>query len=58
VRDAESMKVPYTVVVGGKEVESGQVTPRVRSDLPKLELETMAIDDFLAKLAEDAEARK
>jgi threonyl-tRNA synthetase len=58
VRDAESMKVPYTVVVGGKEVESGQVTPRVRSDLPKLELETMAIDDFLAKLAEDAKTRK
>jgi threonyl-tRNA synthetase len=58
VRDAEHMHVPYTVVIGGKEVESGQVTPRVRSDLPKLDQETMAIDDFLAKLAEDAKTRK
>jgi threonyl-tRNA synthetase len=58
VRDAEHMHVPYTVVIGGKEVESGQVTPRVRSDLPKVDQETMAIDDFLAKLAEDAKTRK
>jgi threonyl-tRNA synthetase len=58
VRDAEQMRVPYTVVIGGKEVESGQVTPRMRSDLPKLEEETWAVDDFLAKLSEDAKARK
>jgi threonyl-tRNA synthetase len=58
VRDAEHMKVPYTIVIGNKEVESGQVTPRVRSDLPKLDKETWAIDEFLAKLSEDAKARK
>jgi hypothetical protein len=44
--------------VGNKEIESHQLTPRVRSDLPKLEQETMAIDDFLAKLAQDAKTRK
>jgi threonyl-tRNA synthetase len=58
VRDAEHMKVPYTVVIGGKEIESGEVTPRVRSDLPKLEKETWNTDEFLAKIAEDAKARK
>jgi threonyl-tRNA synthetase len=58
IMEAEQMRIPYTVVIGGKEVESGQLTPRVRSDLPKLDQETMAIDDFLAKLAEDAKTRK
>jgi threonyl-tRNA synthetase len=58
VRDAEHMRVPYTVVIGNKEIESHQVTPRVRSDLPKLEQETMAVDDFLAKLSNDAKSRK
>jgi threonyl-tRNA synthetase len=58
IMEAEQMRIPYTVVIGGKEVESGQLTPRVRSDLPKLDQETMAIDDFLAKLANDAKTRK
>jgi threonyl-tRNA synthetase len=58
IRAAEIMKVPYTIVIGGKEVESGKVIPRVRSDLAKLDKETMAIDDFLAKLSEDAKTRK
>jgi threonyl-tRNA synthetase len=58
IRDAETMKVPYTVVIGGKEVESKQVTPRVRSDLPKLDQESSSVDDFLSKLAQDAKTRK
>jgi threonyl-tRNA synthetase len=58
VRDAEHMKVPYTIVVGGKEVESGQVSPRVRSDLPKLDKETWPADEFLAKISQDAKARR
>jgi threonyl-tRNA synthetase len=58
IRDAEHMRIPYTVVIGNKEIESHQVTPRVRSDLPKLEQETMAVDDFLAKLSNDAKSRK
>jgi threonyl-tRNA synthetase len=58
IRDAEHMKVPYTIVIGGKEVESSQVTPRVRGDLPKLDKETWAIDEFMAKLSEDAKTRK
>jgi threonyl-tRNA synthetase len=57
IRDAEVMKVPYTVVIGGKEVESKQVSPRVRSDL-KLEAETLGLDEFLEKIVQDAKARK
>jgi threonyl-tRNA synthetase len=57
VRDAEQMRVPYTIVIGGKEVDSGKVTPRVRSDLPKLDKETWEIDDFLTKLTEEYKNR-
>jgi threonyl-tRNA synthetase len=57
IHDAEHVKVPYTVVIGGKEVESGQLTPRVRSDLPKLDQETLEVDKFLSRLAEDAKTR-
>jgi len=57
IRDAEVMKVPYTVVIGGKEVESKQVSPRVRSDL-KLEAETLGLDEFLQKIVQDAKTRK
>ncbi|PJE65648.1 threonine--tRNA ligase [Candidatus Saccharibacteria bacterium CG10_big_fil_rev_8_21_14_0_10_47_8] len=58
IRDAEVMKVPYTVVVGTKELENNQVAPRVRSDLPKLEPESFKIDDFLEKIAQDAKNRR
>ncbi len=58
IRNAEVMKVPYTVVIGGKEVESGQVTPRVRNDLPKLDPESLDLDDFLNKISDDAKNRK
>jgi threonyl-tRNA synthetase len=58
IRDAEHMKVPYTIVIGGKEIESDKVSPRVRSDLPKLDKETWDTDEFLAKVAEDAKSRK
>lgn len=33
IRAAEMLKVPYSVVVGEKELESGELTPRVRKDL-------------------------
>jgi threonyl-tRNA synthetase len=58
IHDAEHMRIPYTVVIGGKEIESGKVTPRVRSDLSKLDKETWKTDEFLSKLAEDVKTRK
>ncbi|MEX1995363.1 MAG: threonine--tRNA ligase [Candidatus Saccharimonadales bacterium] len=56
VRDAEVMKVPYVVVVGGKEVASQQISPRVRSDLE--EESTTSVDVFLESLAKVAQARR
>ncbi|MBA3757890.1 threonine--tRNA ligase [Candidatus Saccharibacteria bacterium] len=56
IRDSEVMKVPYTLVVGGKEVESGRMSPRSRKDLP--ELPESSLDELLAKLAQDTKTRK
>ncbi|MBX4197549.1 threonine--tRNA ligase [Candidatus Saccharibacteria bacterium] len=56
IRDAEVMKVPYTVVIGGKEVESGQLASRGRSDLP--ELPASSAEELLTKLSQDAKSRK
>ena len=56
VHDAEAMKLPYTVVIGGKEVESGRLSPRHRSDLP--ELPESSVDELLQRLSDDAKSRK
>ncbi len=56
IRDAEVMKVPYTVVIGGKEVDSGRLAPRHRSDLSGLP--ESSVDELLERLSQDAQARK
>jgi threonyl-tRNA synthetase len=56
VRDAELMKVPYTVVIGGKEVESDRLNPRGRTDMP--ELPESSVEELIEKLSQDAQARK
>ncbi len=33
IRKAELMKIPYTVVIGPREVENGEITPRIRQDM-------------------------
>src|SRR5581483_5789282 len=55
VRDAEVMKVPYTVVIGAKEVESGRLAPRGRGDLPELPEST--VEELLDRLSKDAQFR-
>lgn len=58
ILEAEKMKVPYTVVIGKKEVESGEITPRNRTDLGKgKKEETLKIEDFLQTVAEEAASR-
>lgn len=58
IRAAEIYKVPYTVVIGQKEMESGQVTPRVRKDLEAREgSEAVAIQDFLQAVWAEAKSR-
>jgi threonyl-tRNA synthetase len=56
IHDSEAMKVPYTVVIGGKEVESGKLAPRNRSDLP--EITELTVDELLQALSERTKSRK
>lgn len=56
ILQAEQMKVPYTIVIGEKEVQSGNINPRHRADLP--EIAESSIEEFLQKLSDDAQARK
>ncbi|HSX16619.1 MAG TPA: threonine--tRNA ligase [Patescibacteria group bacterium] len=58
IRNAEIMKVPYTVVIGQKEVESGELTPRVRKDIEvSAEHEPHTIDEFLKTVAHETKSR-
>lgn len=58
IRSAEMMKVPYTVVVGEKEIESGRVIPRVRKDIEvQTEHKPRTIDGFLETVANEAKSR-
>lgn len=58
IRAAELMKIPYTIVIGEKEIESGEVVPRVRSDMEvKKPHEHHKIEDFLRTVANEAKTR-
>lgn len=56
VRDAEELKVPYSVVIGPKEQRSGELEPRSRHDLS--DSGRQKVDTLLEKIAEDAKARR
>jgi threonyl-tRNA synthetase len=58
IRSAEIWKVPYTVVIGEKEIGSGEVVPRVRSDIEVESLhEPRSVEDFLKTVAHEAKSR-
>ena len=58
IRNAELMKVPYTVVIGSKEVETGQLTPRIRKDMEvHPEHEARTVEEFLKTVANEAKSR-
>ena len=59
IRSAEVMKVPYSVVIGEKELESGRLTPRIRSDLAvkgRAE-QSLPYENLLQSIANEAKAR-
>jgi threonyl-tRNA synthetase len=59
IRAAEMMKVPYSVVIGEKELESGSLTPRIRSDLVvegKPEA-SYPYENFITTIANEAKGR-
>ena len=55
IRDAETMKVPYMLVVGGKEAQTESVSVRERS---KGDLGPMKLDEFINKITGEARERK
>ncbi|HTE58560.1 MAG TPA: threonine--tRNA ligase [Verrucomicrobiae bacterium] len=58
IRNAELMKVPYTIVVGEKEIDTGQVIPRVRSDMEvQKPHQALGIEEFLKTVANEAKSR-
>jgi threonyl-tRNA synthetase len=58
IRDAELMKVPYTVVIGDKEIDSGEVLPRIRKDIEVSEShQSVKVAEFLQTVANEAKAR-
>jgi threonyl-tRNA synthetase len=58
IRAAEVMKVPYTVVIGGKEIETEQVSPRVRGDIVVQEGDRpIGVEEFLKTVAHEAKSR-
>lgn len=58
IRNAELMKVPYTVVIGQKEIESGELTPRIRKDLAVGEQNAArTVEELLKTIAHEAKSR-
>jgi threonyl-tRNA synthetase len=54
IREHTIQKVPYLLVVGDREVESGQVAVRARSGE---DLGTMTIDEFSSLLTKEVEKK-
>jgi threonyl-tRNA synthetase len=59
IRNAEVMKVPYTVVVGEKELETRDVTPRLRSDIAVegRQEASYPFENFIKSIAHETKAR-
>ena len=50
IRNAQQEKVPYMLVVGAKEVETGAVSVRARKDG---DIGTMSVDEFILKISKE-----
>lgn len=58
IRSAEMLKVPYMLVIGQKEIETGKVLPRTRNDLVVHEMtDPIGIDNFLQSVANESKSR-
>ncbi len=54
IREAQQQKIPYMLVVGDKEAETGEVSVRVRQSG---DIGTMSIDSFIEKAQEENKSR-
>lgn len=58
IRRSEMIKIPYTLVIGPKEMESNKVIPRIRGDMSIHDnIEPLTSDDFLKTIANEAKSR-
>ena len=58
IRTAEVAKVPYTVVLGEKEIGGGELVPRIRKDLVvSEEAKSYTVEEFLKTVANEAKSR-
>jgi threonyl-tRNA synthetase len=58
IRNAELMKIPYTVVVGEKEIQTGELTPRIRKDMEVSDThESRTIEEFLKTVSNEVKSR-
>ena len=59
IRNAELMKVPYTVVVGEQELETKELTPRLRGDIAVEGREDVSylFESFIKSIAHEAKSR-
>jgi threonyl-tRNA synthetase len=58
IRSAELAKVPYTIVIGEKEVASGEVVPRIRKDMAVMDIPmTVGAEQFLKTVANEAKSK-
>jgi threonyl-tRNA synthetase len=55
IRDAQLQKIPYMLVVGEREAETGKVAVRLRSGK---DLGAMPLEQFTARIKQEAESRK
>ncbi len=55
IRSAQVQKVPYMLVVGDREVESGGASVRLRSGE---NLRAMSVEDTVARILSDVESRQ
>jgi threonyl-tRNA synthetase len=57
IRNAEKAKVPYMLVVGAKEIETEEVTPRIRGDLQVQEPGSYPYVNFFKSVRNEAKSR-
>lgn len=58
IRSAELMKVPYTLVIGEKEVQTGELMPRIRKDIAvSEEAVSHTVEEFLKTVANEVKSR-
>jgi threonyl-tRNA synthetase len=55
IRDAQTKKIPYMLVVGDREAEQEKVAVRLRSGK---DLGAMSLDQFIARIKREAESRQ